>query len=107
MTSQSREKIEALRAWVYEELEPYFQGKFGTMDTMLEMFIEQLTDKIKPLIDEAKAEVATEAAITFNKMIRAIGTSNISIKTGGRREMMKAVSDFCHKYLSIPKSKDE
>ena len=58
-TQQAVEKtkeIEDLRKWVHEELEPYFQGEFGTMDTMLEMFIEQLTDKLSSLIDEEKGE---------------------------------------------------
>lgn len=51
---------EEIRKWVYEELEPYFQGEFGTMDTMLEMFIEQLTDKLVPLLADATKKGAEE-----------------------------------------------
>lgn len=53
MNPPTEEKTMAdLRKWVYKELEPYFQGEFGTMDTMLEMFIEQLTDKLSDLFTE-------------------------------------------------------
>jgi hypothetical protein len=60
MKSTEEKTMEDLRAWVHEELEPYFQGAFGTMDTMLEMFIEELTDKLASSHDSFRRKVEEE-----------------------------------------------
>lgn len=43
---------QSFREWVHQELEPYFQGEYGTMDTMLEMFEDQLIDNILQRLPE-------------------------------------------------------
>lgn len=48
--------IEKAVTWAKEELEPYFQGEYGTMDTMLEMFLEKFEQSLLSIREKTLRE---------------------------------------------------
>jgi hypothetical protein len=74
--SKEVEWEDIFRKWLMDELEPYFQGIYGTMDGMLEMFCDQSIEKVTNLLSSTRQQVQKEMVEIENKyqeLIMAVG----------------------------------
>lgn len=73
-TTDTEKSLKELEKWLYDELEPYFQGKYGRMDTMIEMFVTQTMERVDSLLSQAKREGKIEL---FNELYDTLNTDDL------------------------------
>lgn len=98
------ETMEEIERWVYDELEPYFQGEYGTMDSMLELFITQLSEKIQSAVTSAEKRMINNIKSNLNREIREYvrrGRMTKDIKN----LMQTIIHNELSKYKSSPSKK--
>lgn len=59
----NQKTLETWDEWARKELEPYFQGRFGTMDSMLDLFLDKSMDRINAEKELSRQEGLREATL--------------------------------------------